>query len=134
MMNANAIPTAFFGLQDLFNSLSNMGNNNKNETECLKREYTYSPKAEFYEVENGFTLEVELPGVKKEALDIQVEKNILTVKASRTRRDNTVNYERSFRLADEIDADNIQVSLADGILTFNLVKKQQAAARKLNVM
>ncbi len=134
MMNANAIPTAFFGLQDLFNSLSNMGSNNKNETECLKREYTYSPKAEFYEVENGFTLEVELPGVKKEALDIQVEKNILTVKASRTRRDNTVNYERSFRLADEIDADNIQVSLADGILTFNLVKKQQAAARKLNVM
>lgn len=133
-MNANAIPTAFFGLQDLFNSLSNMGSNNKNETECLKREYTYSPKAEFYEVENGFTLEVELPGVKKEALDIQVEKNILTVKASRTRRDNTVNYERSFRLADEIDADNIQVSLADGILTFNLVKKQQAAARKLNVM
>lgn len=131
MMNANVIPTAFYGLQNLIDSLNNLNANDK--AECVKREYTYSPKADYYEVENGFVLEVELPGVKKENLDIQVEKNILTVKASRERKENKVNYERSFRLADEIDTENIQVSLENGILTFNLVKKQQAAARKLTV-
>lgn len=136
MINANVIPTAFYGLQNLIDSLNSINAAaEKNESaECVKREYTYSPKADYYEVENGFTLEVELPGVKKEDLDIQVEKNILTVKATRTRKDNTVHYDRSFRLADDIDTDNIQVTLENGILAFGLVKKQQAAARKLNVV
>lgn len=136
MMNANVIPTAFYGLQNLIDSLNSLNSaNEKNENvQCVKREFTYSPKADYYEVENGFILEVELPGVKKEDLDIQIEKNILTVKASRSRKDNKVNYERSFRLAEDIDTENIQVSLADGILNFALAKKQQAAARKLNVV
>lgn len=134
MMNTNVIPTAFYGLQNLIDSLNNLGANEAaDKAECVKREYTYSPKADFYEVENGFTLEVELPGVKKEDLDMQIEKNILTVKASRARKESKVNYERSFRLADDIDTENIQVSLENGILSFGLVKKQQAAARKLNL-
>lgn len=135
MMNANVIPTAFYGLQNLIDSLNSLNANDKTEkAECVKREYTYSPKADYYEVENGFVLEVELPGVKKEDLDMQIEKNILTVKASRSRKDNTVHYERNFRLADDIDTDNIQITLENGILSFGLVKKQQAAARKLNVV
>lgn len=139
MMNANVIPTAFYGLQNLIDSLNSLNSaNEKNENaekaECVKREFTYSPKADYYEVENGFTLEVELPGVRKENLDIQIEKNILTVKATRERKENKMNYERSFRLADDIDTENIQVTLENGILAFGLVKKQQAAARKLNVV
>lgn len=135
MINANVIPTAFYGLQNLIDSLNSINAAaEKNETaECVKREYTYCPKADYYEIENGFMLEVELPGVKKEALDVQVEKNILTVKASRERKDNKVNYERSFRLAEDIDLENIQVALENGILAFTLTKKQQAGARKLNI-
>ncbi|MCF0222505.1 MAG: Hsp20/alpha crystallin family protein [Fibrobacter sp.] len=135
MINANVIPTTFFGLQNLIDGLTGMNAAcERNESaENVKRECTCSPKADCYEVENGFTLEVELPGVKKDDTDIQVEKNILTVKASRTRKDTTVRYERSFRLAEDIDTDNIQVSLENGILSFSLAKKQQAAARKLSV-
>jgi HSP20 family protein len=76
---------------------------------------------------------VELPGVKKEDLDVQVEKNIITVKATRARKDSKYTYERSFRLADDIDPENIKVSLENGVLTFSLAKKQQASARKLTV-
>lgn len=78
-------------------------------------------------------LEVELPGVKKEDLDLQVEKNILTVKATRSRKDEKFTYERSFRLADDIDTENIGVSLENGVLSFSLSKKQQTAARKLTI-
>ena len=78
-------------------------------------------------------LEVELPGVKKEDLDVQIEKNIITVKATRERKDSKFTYERSFRLADDIDTENIKVTLENGVLSFALAKKQQAAARKLTI-
>ena len=67
-------------------------------------------------------------------MDIQVEKNIITVKATRARnKDEKYTYERSFRLADDIDTENIKVSLENGILRFELAKKAQAAARKLTI-
>lgn len=123
MMNAQILPNAFYGIQNILDSFANGAN-----SEC-----TYTPKADYYEVENGFVLEVELPGVKKEDLDVQVEKNILTVKATRTRKEEKFTYERNFRLADDIDTENIKVSLENGILTFELSKKQQTAARKLSI-
>lgn len=124
MLNTQILPTAFYGIQNLLDSL-NAAN--------AQGEYTYTPKADYYEVENGFMLEVELPGVKKEDLDLQVEKNILTVKATRSRKDEKFTYERSFRLADDIDTENIGVSLENGVLSFSLSKKQQTAARKLTI-
>ena len=124
MMNTQIIPNAFYGIQNFIDSL----NAANAQGEC-----TYTPKADYYETEKGFALEVEIPGVKKEDLDIQVEKNILTVKATRARKDEKFTYERSFRLADDIDTDNIKVSLENGILKFDLAKKAQAAARKISI-
>ncbi|WP_298772496.1 Hsp20 family protein, partial [uncultured Fibrobacter sp.] len=63
----------------------------------------------------------------------QVEKNIITVKATRARKESKFTYERSFRLADDIDTENIKVTLENGVLSFALTKKQQAAARKLSI-
>jgi len=124
MINAQILPTAFYGIQNFLDNLN---------AEAAKGECTYTPKADYYETENGFALEVELPGVKKEDMDIQVEKNIITVKATRARKDEKYTYERSFRLADDIDTENIKVSLENGILRFELAKKAQAAARKLTI-
>ena len=125
MINAQILPTAFYGIQNFLDNLN---------AEAAKGECTYTPKADYYETENGFALEVELPGVKKEDMNIQVEKNIITVKATRVRsKDEKFTFERSFRLADDIDTENIKVSLENGILKFDLSKKAQAAARKLTI-
>ena len=124
MINAQILPTAFYGIQNFLDNFN---------AEAAKGECTYTPKADYYEVDNGFMLEVELPGVKKEDLDIQVEKNIITVKATRNRKESKFTYERSFRLADDIDTENIKVSLENGVLSFALSKKQTAAARKLTI-
>ena len=118
------IPNTFYGIQNFLDNLNACNAQN----EC-----SYTPKADYYEVDNGFMLEVELPGVKKEELDVQVEKNIITVKATRARKESKVTYERSFRLADDIDTENIKVSLENGVLSFALSKKQAAAARKLTI-
>ena len=124
MMNTQILPSAFCNLQNFFDSLS---------ASNAQGECSFTPKADYYETENGFALEVELPGVKKEDLDVQLEKNILTVKASRTRKDGKFSYERSFRLAEDIDVDSIKVNLENGILKFDMFKKAQAAARKLTI-
>ncbi|MCR5378263.1 MAG: Hsp20/alpha crystallin family protein [Fibrobacter sp.] len=124
MMNTQILPSAFCNLQNFFDSLS---------ASNAQGECSFTPKADYYETENGFALEVELPGVKKEDLDVQLEKNILTVKASRTRKDGKFSYERSFRLAEDIDVDSIKVNLENGILKFDMSKKAQAAARKLTI-
>lgn len=124
MINAQILPTAFYGLQNFIDSLN---------ADNAKAESAFTPNAEYYEVENGFVLEVELPGVKKEDLDVQVEKDIITVKATRARKDGKIAYERSFRLADDIDTDNIKAALENGILKFELAKRTQAAARKIDI-
>lgn len=122
MINSQILPNTFFGIKEIIDNLNNQA------------ELKYTPKADYYETEKGFTLEVELPGVKKEDLDVQVEKNIITVKATRARKDEKFTYERSFRLADDIDTDNIKAALENGILSFELVKKQVSSARKLEVV
>ena len=94
MINAQILPTAFYGIQNFLDNLN----------------------------------------AKKEDMNIQVEKNIITVKATRVRsKDEKFTFERSFRLADDIDTENIKVSLENGILKFDLSKKAQAAARKLTI-
>ena len=123
-MNTQILPNAFYSIHNIIDRL----NASNEQDEC-----TYTQKADYYETEGGFALEVELPGVKKEDMDIQVEKNILTVKATRARKDEKFTYERSFRLADDINTDNIKVSLENGILKFDLTKKAQAAARKITI-
>lgn len=124
MFNTQILPSAFIGLQNVIDGL--------NAANAINGSI-YTPKADYYEVEDGFKLEVELPGVKKENLDMQIEKNILTVKASRARQDEKFTYERSFRLAEDIDTDNIKATFEDGILSFTFTKKQQAAARKITI-
>ena len=138
-MNASVIPAAILDARNFLDRMNWFGaavaekEENEENSESAKREFTCCPKADSYTTESGFTLEVELPGVKKENLDVQLEKNILTVKATRERENEKKNYERNFRLAEDIDTENIQLTLENGILAFAFVKKQQAAPRKLNV-
>ena len=121
---AQIIPSAFYGIQNIIDSLN---------ASAFTGECSFTPKADYYEVDNGFMLEVELPGVKKEDLDVQVEKNILSVKATRMRKEEKFTYERNFRLADDIDTGKIKVSLENGILAFSFTKREQATARKLAI-
>ena len=93
MMNTQIIPNAFYGIQNFIDSL-NAAN--------AKGECTYTPKADYYETEKGFALEVEIPGVKKEDLDVQVEKKSLVWQSFKhiyqvttrllSRQDKTMNF------------------------------------------
>lgn len=92
------------------------------------------------ENENEFIIDFYLAGVKKEDVSINVENQILTVKAERvfnedlnyTRRESFAgSYEKSYKLSDSIDTNKINASYVDGVLKVTLPKKTEK--KKLSV-
>ncbi len=77
-------------------------------------------------------LNVELPGMKKEDISVNIEEKVLTIKGERKleNEDDTVhrrervygNFKRSFSLSDDIMTDEVSADYADGILTVTLKK------------
>ncbi len=90
-----------------------------------------SPIHDVIENEIEFQVEMLLAGVKKEDISIDVEKNVLTIKAERKEiKDIQYNrkqtyfgkYERIFKLPDNVDKEKIDASLVDGILKIIIPK------------
>lgn len=124
MFTNQLIPSTFFGWKDFFD--------NSDGEKCSKK--TVTPQASLYEKEGVFTLEVELPGVKKEQVEVNVEQNLLSVKAVRSCGcGSEVTYLRSFRISSDIDSDNIAASMEEGVLKLSLSKKKSAEAKKLTI-
>ena len=106
----------------------------------------WTPAVDVVEDADKIELAVDLPGVKQEALDIQVEKDVLTLRGQRTlerkdggkdqfRRYERVNggFVRSFSLPKTVDAEKIAASLKDGVLTLTLPKRPEAQPRQIKV-
>lgn len=96
------------------------------------------PPTNIKEDSKVFTINMAVPGMKKNDFDISLEKNVLTVKSEnevnngnddvkiqRMEFDYT-NFERSFTLPTVADAENIQANYDQGILTLIIPKKEKA--------
>jgi HSP20 family protein len=94
---------------------------------------------------DAFSIEIDLPGVKKEDIELQVEDNILTVKAVRKMK-NEVKKEdyylcesnfglisRSFVLPEGIDKEKINAKYEDGRLYITLEKEESRKAKNIAV-
>ncbi len=87
---------------------------------------------------------IDLPGVAADAVDISVERSVLTVSAERThpteegdrfylreRRHGAFN--RQVHLGENLDVDNIEADYADGVLTLRIPVSEKAKPRKISV-
>jgi HSP20 family protein len=103
-----------------------------------------SPETEVVETEDAIYVVMEMPGVRRDDLDIGLEANVLTVRAAKTaermenaryhlseRRYGT--FARSFVLPRQVDADRIEAELTDGVLRIVVPKAEQARRRKIAV-
>ncbi len=94
---------------------------------------------------DAFSIEIDLPGVKKKDIDIKIENNHLIVNATREMK-NEVNKEdyylcessfgrisRSFLLPDGIDTDKVEADLKDGRLYISLEKEESKKAKSIAV-
>jgi len=98
-----------------------------------------TPIHDIIENDKEFQVELLLAGVKKEDISIDVEKDMLIIKAERKEvKDIQYNrketyfgkYERSFKLPDNVDIKNIDASLNDGILKL-IIPKIEVDAKAL---
>ncbi|MCC6683063.1 MAG: Hsp20/alpha crystallin family protein [Phycisphaeraceae bacterium] len=96
------------------------------------------------ETDDHIVVEAELPGFSKDDIDITLEKNTLSIQATRKtetkpegqehlteRRFNRV--ARSFTLPVPVDENKVDAKLADGVLTLTLNKREEIKPRKIAV-
>jgi len=74
------------------------------------------------ENDSEFTIEISLPGFKKEDVSLKVVDGFLEIHGSCSRWDK-VDYNKRYSLPDEIDASKIGAKMEDGILVITLPKK-----------
>jgi HSP20 family protein len=101
------------------------------------------PPANITETESGFVVQVEMPGVKKDAVEITFENGELTLVGHRTpfetkaelihRETHQLDYRRVFEVDSSIDTAHIGASFEQGILTLNLPKAEVAKPRKIEI-
>ena len=108
---------------------------------CLDNSMFYNRMSDYKieEDDKNYFIEMDMPGVKKEDLEVGVKENILSIYAERKKEDKTENkesvvvskYEQSFNIsAKGIDVDNIQANLDNGVLKITLPKKEEVKSEK----
>jgi HSP20 family molecular chaperone IbpA len=104
----------------------------------------YVPYTDVYETDGALTLVMEVPGVEKKDISVQLENDVLRVEG---RIDfskyeglepvyaeyNVGHYARGFTLSDKVDQDGISAELADGVLTLTLKKAKAAQSRRIAI-
>lgn len=116
----------------------------RGEEHLAPLERTYSPLTDVHETENEFVVKMNVPGVKKEDLDIQATPEYLEVKIEKTEAsEKTENakvlhreryaqkFYRKIAFPVPTDVKKAITTLNDGILTIHLPKAEQVKATKL---
>jgi HSP20 family protein len=114
------------------------------ESERTRECSCFVPRADIYEVDDQIVIVADVPGADKDSIDVTLEKNVLTIDAyvnSVTPEGHSLSlaeyetgdYQRSFRLSDEIDREKIQANVKDGVLRLYLSKSGAARTRKISV-
>jgi HSP20 family protein len=95
------------------------------------------PNTDVSEDAEHFYVKVELPGVKKEDIQVEVENSVLTLTAKRTDKtkdgESTAEYRRALALPEGVDADKVVATHENGLLTLTLSKAEQAKPRRIEV-
>jgi len=104
-------------------------------------------RADFSETQDAYLLQIDLPGVNKDAISVDYSDDMLTITAERA-DDHDANRksvylserargtcQRSFRVPESVERDQIAASFADGVLTVTLPKTEEAqkTSRRIEV-
>jgi HSP20 family protein len=106
------------------------------------------PALDVAERGDAYLVHAELPGVSPDQVDVRFEQNVLTIRGTKpasfdVNNDGEVRvfaaervyggFERSVRLPEFVDADRIEATFANGLLTITVPKAQAAQPRKITI-
>jgi HSP20 family protein len=105
----------------------------------------WSPAVDVHDEKDNLVVQVELPGLKKEEIEISLHDGVLTISGERkTERENKEGetfrseryfgkFQRSVTLPTQVDSDKVQATYKDGVLTIDLPKAEAAKPKQINV-
>ena len=111
-----------------------------------KGQLVFHPDMDMNETPADYIIEMDLPGMKKEDIQIEVSNQVLTISGERKKETeettkegvhrkerNFGSFQRSIPLADPVKADQVAAEYLDGILTVKIPKAAPAAPKKIKV-
>ncbi|XUX00806.1 MAG: Hsp20 family protein [Dehalogenimonas sp.] len=139
--------------QPAFNALNGVGEGSRDSGQVWPfgrtwrraNGHAWSPSLELIEEREHYRAKAELPGVKREDVDITVSENVVTIKGERKEspgiKDEDIQFNeigygafsRSFTLPTKVDADKITALFENGMLELTLPKSKASLARHIEV-
>jgi len=110
-----------------------------------RRAAGFTPPVDIFEDKEAIYLKAELPGVKPDEVNVNVENNILTLSGERKLEKNEDrngyhriervygNFTRSFALPNNVATDQVEATMNDGVLTVKIPKKSEAQPKRIEV-
>ena len=132
-------------LQDRINRIFNDSFGRSRDLDDEVSLYDWRPPVDIYETSDGIVLKVELPGVDKNDVSVEVKDNVLTLRGERLldpeikdehyyrKERNFGKFNRSFSLQDPIQPDLIKAGFKDGILTVEIPRPEEEKPKQITV-
>jgi HSP20 family protein len=88
---------------------------------------------DLYEDKDNYYVRAELPGVNRDAINVEMVEGYLTLNATRQDGGESFRLTRSIAIPDSVQADKVSAALDLGVLTVTLPKQEQAKPRKIAI-
>jgi HSP20 family protein len=88
---------------------------------------------DLYEDKDNTYVRAELPGVNRDAINVEMVDGYLNISASRKDKDQTFSFNRSVSIPEAVQADKVTAAYENGVLTVTLPKQEQAKPRKIAI-
>jgi HSP20 family protein len=105
----------------------------------------WRPPVDIFEEDNGFVVQVDLPGVNKEDVAVEIKNNLLVIQGKRQvesgvdddryyRRERSCGtFQRSFSMHADVAPDSIKASFKNGVLTIRIPHPEEQKPKKISV-
>ena len=132
-------------LQDRINRIFSESFGSSRELDDDSAHYDWRPTVDIYETADGFILKVELAGIEKEDVSVEVKDNILTLKGERLldpeikdeqyyRKERAFGkFQRSFTLQESIKPEHVKAAFKNGILTITVPRPTKEKTKQVTV-
>ncbi|MGE4357814.1 MAG: Hsp20/alpha crystallin family protein [Candidatus Omnitrophota bacterium] len=109
------------------------------------RERVWSVPLDIYETKDAVVIKADLPGMKKEEINVSVQGDVLTIQGEKKKEEEVKDkhlhrverfygaFQRSINLPSYVDTSKIKASYKDGVLEINLPKTEEAKSKGIKV-
>ena len=105
----------------------------------------WNPSTDIYETKDSYVFKIEIPGIKKDDIEIDLKENILSISGEK-KEDSEIkkenyhrvesfcgSFSRSFTIPKDINPKKIEATLKDGILELKIGKADEIKAKKIQI-